>query len=154
MNKDLYHRKAKLPESLKTHLQKSFEMTEGDSNIEGYSRNKELREKGVVTYPVLKRIKNWFDSYQGDGKDAPFILNGGERMQKWCDHVLDHWRGTLKQGKEVKMNTGMENQFIDTHEKDGIVVNPHDKHEKGINKYDTAVTEEIKKINQLFKNIL
>ena len=154
MNKDLYHRKAKLPDTLKTHLQKSFEMVEGDGNTEGYNRNKELRETGVVGYPVLKRIKNWFDSYQGDGKDAPFILNGGERMQKWCDHVLDHWRSTLEQGKEVKMNTGMENQFIDNHEKDGIVVNPHDKHERGINKYDTAVTEEIKKINQLFKNIL
>ena len=29
MNKDLYHRKVKLPESLKNHLQKSFEMVEG-----------------------------------------------------------------------------------------------------------------------------
>lgn len=153
MNKDLYHRKAKLPESLKTHLQKSFEMVEGDSNTEGYNRNKELRETGVIGYTVLKRVKNWFDSYQGDGKDAPFILNGGERMQKWCNHVLDQWRGNLKQGKEIKMNTGMENQFIDTHEKDGVVVNPHDKHERGINKYDTAVTEEIKKINQLFKKL-
>ena len=37
MNKDLYHRKAKLPESLKNHLQKSFEMVEGDSNTEGYN---------------------------------------------------------------------------------------------------------------------
>lgn len=150
MNKDLYNRKAKLPDSLKNHLQKSFEMVEGDSNTEGYNRNKELRETGVVGYPVLKRIKNWFDSYQGDGKDAPYVLNGGERMNKWCNHVLDHWRNTLDQGQSIKSDTGMENQHIDTHEKDGIVVNPHDKHERGINKYDTAVTEEIKKINELF----
>lgn len=153
MNKELYNRKAKLPESLKNHLQKSFEMVEGDSNTEGYNRNKELRETGIMGYPVLKRVKNWFDSYQGDGKDAPYILNGGDRMHKWCNHVLDHWRGVLEQGKSIKSNTGMENQHIDTHEKDGIVVNPHDKHEKGINKFDTAITEEIKKINQLFKII-
>lgn len=153
MNKELYNRKAKLPESLKNHLQKSFEMVEGDSNTEGYNRNKELRETGIMGYPVLKRVKNWFDSYQGDGKDAPYILNGGDRMHKWCNHVLDHWRGALEQGKSIKSNTGMENQHIDTHEKDGIVVNPHDKHEKGINKFDTAITEEIKKINQLFKII-
>jgi len=151
MNKDLYHRKAKLPESLKNHLQKSFEMVEGDSNTEGYNRNKELRETGIMGYPVLKRVKNWFDSYQGDGKDAPYILNGGDRMYKWCNHVLDHWRGSLEQGKKIKHDTGMENQYIDNHEKDGIVVNPHDKHERGINKYDTSVTEEIRKINQLFK---
>ena len=153
MNKDLYHRKAKLPESLKSHLQKSFEMVEGDSNTEGYNRNKELRETGIVSYPVLKRIKNWFDSYNGDGKDSPYILNGGDRMNKWCDHVLDGWRSRLEKGKSVKSDTGMENQHIKNHEKDGIVVNPHDKHEKGINKFDTAITEEIKKINQLFKII-
>ena len=29
MNKDLYHRKAKLPESLKTHLQKSLKWWRG-----------------------------------------------------------------------------------------------------------------------------
>ena len=153
MNKDLYNRKAKLPESLKNHLQKSFEMVEGDSNTEGYNRNKELRETGIISYPVLKRVKNWFDSYQGDGKDAPYVLNGGERMNKWCNHVLDHWRSSLESGKKIKGDTGMENQYIDNHEKDGIVVNPHDKHERGVNKYDTSVTEEIRKINQLFKTI-
>lgn len=145
MNKDLYHRKVKLPESLKNHLQKSFEMVEGDSNTEGYNRNKELRETGIMGYPVLKRVKNWFDLYQGDGKDAPYILNGGDRMHKWCNHVLDHWRGSLERGKGVKSDTGMENQYIDNHVKDGTVVNPHDKHEKGINKFDTTITEELKK---------
>lgn len=153
MNKDLYNRKAKLPESLKSHLKKSFEMVEGDSNTEGYNRNKELRETGVVGYPVIKRIKNWFDSYNGDGKDAPYVLNGGDRMNKWCNHVLDHWRDTLESGMSIKSDTGMDNQYIDSHEKDGIVVNPHDKHERGINKYDTSITEEIKKINKLFKQL-
>ena len=31
-------------------------MVEGDSNTEGYNRNRELRETGV-SYSVLKRIK-------------------------------------------------------------------------------------------------
>ena len=96
MNKDLYHRKVKLPESLKNHLQKSFEMVEGDSNTEGYNRNKELRETGIMGYPVLKRVKNWFDLYQGDGKDAPYILNGGDRMHKWCNHVLRPLEGFFR----------------------------------------------------------
>jgi len=154
MNKDLYNRKAKLPESLKNHLQKSFEMVEGDSNTEGYNRNKELRETGIMGYPVLKRVKNWFDSYDGNKEDTPFILNGGDRMQKWCGHVLNHWRDSLESGKKIKMDTGMDNQYIDNHTKDGIVVNPGDKHEKGINKYDTAVTEQIKQINSIMKTLL
>ena len=154
MNKDLYNRKVKLPESLKNHLKKSFEMVEGDSNTEGYNRNKELRETGIMGYPVLKRVKNWFDSYQGDGKDAPYILNGGDRMHKWCNHVLDHWRNTLESGKQIKMDTGMSNQFIKNHEKDELPQTPGQKHEKGLNKYDAAVTEQIKKINQIIKDIL
>ena len=151
MNKDLYHRKAKLPESLKNHLQKSFEMTEGDSNTEGYNRNKELRDTGVISYPVLKRVKNWFDSYDGDGKDAPYDLNGGDRMNKWCNHVLDYWRNSIESSKSIKTDTvSIENQYNDEHTKDGLpVVNPHNKHEKGINKYDTAITEQIKRINKL-----
>jgi len=152
MNKDLYHRKAKLPAPLIDHLQKSFEMTEGDSNVEGYNRNKELRETGIIGYPVLKRIKNWFDNYDGDGNDAPYILNGGDRMNKWCNHVLSQWRDTLHHGKQIKSDAGMENQFIDTHEK-GFITNPYERHRRDIDKFDTSVNEELKKINKLFKLI-
>jgi len=154
VNKDLYDRKVKLPETLINHLGKSFEMVEADSNVEGYNRNKDLRNEPVLTYQQLKRIKNWFDSYNGNKEDAPFILNGGDRMSKWCNHVLDHWRKTLKSGKQIKMDTGMENQFIKNHKKDGLPQTPGQKHEKGLNKYDVAVTENIKIINKLIKDIL
>lgn len=154
MNKTLYDRKAKLPDSLIKHLEQSFNALESDSNVEGHNRNKELREKGFVTYQQLKRMKNWFDEFSGKKEDAPFILNGGDRMNTWCNHVLDHWRNTLENGKQVKHDTGMSNQFIKNHEKKNVLVNPHDRHEKGINKFDSAVTENIKKINQLMQNIL
>lgn len=152
MNAKLYDRKAKIPDSLKKHLEDSFNNVEADSNVEGFNRNKELRETGIATYQQIKRIKNWFDSYQGNDEDAPFILNGGKRMKNWCDTVLDHWRNTLESGKKIKADTGMQNQYIKQHDKDGIVVNPQDRHERGINKYDTAVTEQIKKINEIMLN--
>jgi hypothetical protein len=44
MNSSLYDRKAKLPDTLKDHLSKSFEMVESDGNTEGHNRNKEIRE--------------------------------------------------------------------------------------------------------------
>ena len=66
-------------------------------------------------------------------------------MNKWCNHVLDHWRAVDKGGKKRKADGGMENQFIDNHEKNGITMNPHDKHERGINKFDTAIQESITK---------
>jgi hypothetical protein len=149
MNSELYDRKVKLPDTLKNHLSKSFESVESDANTEGHNRNQEIRESGILTYQQIKRIKNWFDKYDGDGKDAPFILNGGDRMKTWCDHVLNHWRSVIDSGKKVKADSGMSNQYIDSHDKDGIVVNPNDKHESGLNKFDTSVNEEIKRINKL-----
>jgi hypothetical protein len=145
MNSNLYDRKAKLPKSLIKHLEECSGMVEGDSNTEGFNRNKELRESGVVTYQQIKRIKNFFDNFEGNKEDAPFVLNGGDRMNKWCNHVLDHWRAVDKGGKKRKADGGMENQFIDTHNKDGITMNPHDKHERGINKFDTSIQESITK---------
>jgi len=149
MNSNLYDRKAKLPKSLVDHLSKSFDGVEADSNVEGFNRNKELRETGVVTYQQLKRIKNWFEGYNGNKEDAPFILNGGDRMNKWCNHVLDHWRSVDADGKGRRAAGGMENQFIDSHEKDGIVVNPHDRHEKGINKFNTSISESVETFKRL-----
>mgnify|MGYP000923211729 FL=1 len=145
MNSNLYDRKAKLPKSLIKHLEECGGMVEADSNTEGFNRNNELRESGVVTYQQIKRIKNFFDNFEGNKEDTPFILNGGDRMNKWCNHVLDHWRAVDKGGKKRKADGGMENQFIDSHEKNGITMNPHDKHERGINKFDTAIQESITK---------
>ena len=75
-------------------------------------------------------------------------------MEKWCDSVLDHWRKTLDIGKKAKSAGGMENEYIKYHTKDGIVVNPGKKHEKGINKFDTSVTEQIKQINNIMKTLI
>ena len=49
MNKNLYDRKAKLPKSLIKHLEECGGMVEADSNTEGFNRNKELRESGMVS---------------------------------------------------------------------------------------------------------
>jgi hypothetical protein len=154
MNKTLYNRKVKIPQSLILYLEKSFGSVEGNANVEGYNRNQELRSSGIATYQQLKRIKGWFDSYSGDKKDAPFILNGGDRMNKWCNEVLSQWRNSVDRSKSVKSVTSPKNEYIKDHEKSGGSVNPHDSHLSGINKYDTAITEQIKKINKLMKNLL
>jgi len=52
--------------------------------------------------------------------------------------------------KRVKFpDEGMENQHIQTHEKDYTNVRPSQKHKSTLQKYDTAVTESLKRINQL-----
>ena len=154
MNKNLYDRIAIIPDSLVKHLNDCFTSVQGNQNIEGYNRNQQLRQTKQATYQQIKRIKSWFDNYSGDKKDAPFILNGGDRMKNWCDEVLNTWRNNVEGGKKIKSDTGMQNQFLDTHEKNGVNISPNKRHEKGINKFDTSIKEEVEKINYLIKKIL
>ena len=145
MNKNLYDRKAKLPDGLLKHLKQCFTSVDADSNTEGYNRNKEISDSGYVTYQQIKRIKNWFDGYGGKKEDAPFILNGGDRMKGWCDEVLRVWRDNDDSSKQHKSDAGMQNQYLDPHFKLGT----------GSQHSSTAdqlsVKEEIKRINKLIK---
>jgi hypothetical protein len=150
MNSDLYNNTAVLPDTLLKHLGDCFNSTQADSNTEGYNRNQELRQSKNATYQQIKRIKSWFDGYNGNKEDAPFILNGGDRMKNWCDEVLKVWRANVGGGKKIKSDTGMQNQYIDNHEKNSFNLN--DKHSSTVD--DLSVNEELKKINKLMKKII
>jgi phosphotransferase system HPr-like phosphotransfer protein len=47
----------------------------------------------------------------------------------------------------------MENQHIKTHSKDGIDVRPSKEHSRTVDKYNAAVTESLKRINELISKI-
>lgn len=150
MNSNLYNNIAIIPDSLIKHLNDCFGSVQGDTNTEGFSRNQDLRKSKKATYQQIKRIKNWFDSYSGNKEDSPFILNGGDRMKGWCDEVLRVWRQGDNSGKKIKMDTGMENQYLDSHEKNNFNLN--NKHTSSVD--NLKVNEEVKKINKLINKIL
>ena len=154
MNSNLYNRIAIIPDSLVKHLNDCFSSVEGNQNVEGYNRNQQLRKGKQATYQQIKRIKSWFDNYSGNKEDAPFILNGGDRMKSWCDEVLRVWRDNDSSGKKIKMDAGMQNQFIDNHTKDQMIKNPLDSHSKTNSDIDVRVEQEIKEMNKLYQKIL
>ena len=154
MNSNLYNRIAIIPDSLVKHLNDCFSSVEGNQNVEGYNRNQQLRKGKQATYQQIKRIKSWFESYSGNKEDAPFILNGGDRMKSWCDEVLRVWRDNDSSGKKIKMDAGMQNQFIDNHTKDQLIKNPLDSHSKTNSDIDVRVEQEIKLMNKLYQKIL
>jgi hypothetical protein len=145
MNSNLYDNIAILPQSLLDHLTDCFNSVEGNSNVEGYNRNQDLRNSKQATYQQIKRIKNWFDGYNGNKEDAPFILNGGDRMNNWCNEVLRVWRDNSSGGKKIKSDAGMQNQYLSSHEKNSFNLN--DTHSTTADK----LKEEITKINKLIK---
>ena len=90
MNRELYNKKIELPEEVVTYLKQCHDVVPSDNpNVDGFKRNKELRDSGYVTYQQLKRIKNYFDNFNGEKNDLTFILNGADYMKNWVDRTLD-----------------------------------------------------------------
>lgn len=156
MNKDLYGKQFELPEEVVVYLQQCNDAAVGsDDKTEGYRRNKELRDSGYVTYQQLKRIKNFFDNFDGDENELSFILNGGHYVKNWVNQTLKSLRDNIELGKEVK-SLVLPNQYIQSHEKGDIknINRPSKQHSSTIGKYDLAVTESLKRINDLIKKII
>lgn len=89
-----------------------------DSGAKGFARARDILKNKKISYSQMKRLKNYFDNYEGDGSDTEYKLIGGETMKKWIDKSLSTSRETVHAEKKVRMDAGEENQFIKTHEKD------------------------------------
>ena len=121
-----------------------------DENTEGFNRNKELQTQKFIDYKQLKRIKNFFDNFDGNENDAPFILNGGVLIKNWVNDELRKMREYNKMTKRNKMDAGMQNQFLKPHEKKNFNnVRPSQEHTKTVERYTEAVTESLRRINEI-----
>jgi hypothetical protein len=155
VNSSLYDKEIEFPSDKRRHMKICFKKAVGaDSNTEGYLRNKELQDQKFISYKQLKRIKNFFDNFKGNENELPFILNGGVEIKNWVNNELRRMRDYIKTTKTNKMNTGMQNQFLDPHEKkDFTNVRVSQKHLKTTDKYDVAVTENLKRINEIMSKL-
>jgi hypothetical protein len=64
-------------------------------------------------------------------------------------------RGNISLSKDIK-SVALDNQYIDSHEKNNIVNQnrPSKDHSSNLEKYDLAVTESLRRINDLIKKII
>ena len=151
MNKDLYGNTVQLPEDVVEYLQQCFDSANtDDSTIEGFKRNSK-----EVTYQQLKRMKNWFDNFNGLENDLPFILNGGHYVKNWVNDTLGGMRNNVYMGKKAKSEV-LPNQFIQTHTKDNLnTMNRQSKsHSSTTGEINKDITENLKRINELIKKII
>jgi len=156
VNKDLYGNKVELPEDVVNYLQQCFESTSGaDETTEGYKRNQELRDSREVTYQQLKRMKNWFDKFNGNENDLPYILNGGHYVKNWVENTLGSMRNNVSMGKEIKSEV-LPNQYLQPHEKNTLntMNRPSKSHSSPTDGYNVEITESLKRINDLIKKLL
>jgi len=105
---------------------KTYEsINKNKETTEGYKRAKGLLENNMLEYNHMKRIKNWFDTFEGNHNDMEYRLNGGKTMHNWINSTLNKETEALKGPKKIKMETGLSNQFIKDHEKDNSKINKH-----------------------------
>ena len=155
MNKEIYDKEIELPENYREHLKVCFQKVENpDKHGEGFKRNQELQNQRFIGYPQLKRIKNFFDGFTGNQEDPEFVLNGGFEMKNWVNNELRKMRDYTKMTKRNKMDAGMTNQFIKPHGKEDFNnVRPSQVHSRTVDQYNAAVTESLRRINELIKTI-
>lgn len=156
MNSNLYNKTIELPKEVLEYLQTCFEyIPNSDSTIEGHKRNEELRNTGYVTYQQLGRIKNWFDNYDGDGTDAPYILNGADYMKNWVETTIQDLRkqdGLSDRMDQEIMPEPIDNDLMDNLGPIADMLRPSKEHSTF--SQDVRIKEDLDRINDLMKKII
>jgi hypothetical protein len=155
VNSNLYNKTIELPKEVKEYLLVCFdEIPNSDSSIEGHKRNEDLRNTGYVTYQQLGRIKNWFDNYDGDGTDAPYILNGADYMKNWVETTIQDLRRQDTTNPEVEDVTP--EPIDDTLVKDlgpiADMLRPSKEHSTFVQ--DVRIKEDFARINEIMRLII
>lgn len=70
-----------------------------------------VNSNGSIRYEHIKRIKNFFDHYDGKETDLKYILNGGKEMKDWVNNELKKNINSSNRSKEAKSNMGFDNAF-------------------------------------------
>jgi len=156
VNKDLYGNKVELPEQIVVYLKQCNDaVPDANDSIEGFKRNKELRDSGHVTYQQLKRMKNFFDNFNGNDNDKPFILNGGHYVKNWVNETLRSMRGDVRKTKEIRSEV-LPNQFNKPSDDIDLrnMNRPSKSHSKERDNYNREITESLKRINDLIKKLI
>jgi len=118
MNSDLKDKKYTCPDEIIDELNVSLSKYQSGGDTKGFKRAKEIVEKKKITYQQMKRIKNYFDNYNGDGNNSEYQLNGGNKMRKWVNKALKVDRDNIDKVKSAKKDGGLDNVYLKTHEKD------------------------------------
>jgi 8-oxo-dGTP diphosphatase len=98
MNSELYDKQYKIPENILKYVQTTLI---SNPNGEGVKRAKYMLKNGVITYQVLKRLKNFFDYFnpQTDSK-VQYALAGGDQMKTFIETTLAADRSAVERSKE------------------------------------------------------
>lgn len=156
MNSSLYGHIIQIPKEIIDHLTICFDrVPNSDSTVEGHMRNLDLRREGQATYQQLGRIKNFFDNYNGNKEDAPYVLNGEDYMRNWVDTTLDSLRNGDQMTKQINREYKPEEIDQELVKDLGWLVDlnrPSQEHSSQVD--DLKIQENLNRINDIIKKII
>lgn len=115
-NSKLRKKHWKIPNKYLRMLDEKLKAYQGNKKAEGYVRIKNILSKGKLTYENMKFIKHTLEKNKDNNE--LYNLNGGVKFERWINDTLDTARKSIETGKKVKKETGMNNAYIKSHEKD------------------------------------
>jgi hypothetical protein len=122
-NKDLNSKVYTVPDKVYNKIKQGLKTVDiNDKQGKGVKRAKDIVNNREVSYSQMNRLKNYFTN--NDNNDNEFKLIGGKVTKNWVEDTLKQDTESIKKEKKVKMDGGLENQFIKTHEKDNDNANP------------------------------
>jgi len=99
-NSELLNTSYKLPPDVLQAIQSTLV---SNPTGEGVKRAKFMLRNGVVTYQVLKRLKNFFDTFNPNAQNqAQFNLAGGELMRSFVERTLNANRDAVRRTTTTK----------------------------------------------------
>lgn len=110
-NSKLKGDKVLIDDDINYHLKRIYNAYNGPKDVEGYERLRGLCDSQDVSYEQLKRIKNFFDDFNGKNTETSYLLNGGTKMKTWVQSKLDDMRNNIESKKKNMKNVGMPNQY-------------------------------------------
>lgn len=116
-NSMLKNRKFPIPDGIRKFLNKTLRDYNGSKTIDGYKRLNNILSMQALSYAEMKRIKNFFDNYNGTKNSSEYILNGGDAMKTWVNNTLNTATKAIKDFKTAKKNSGINNSFRREHDK-------------------------------------
>jgi hypothetical protein len=147
-NSKLQGKKWDIDTEIMKHLKRNFKAYKGPKNVEGYERLRDLVSSDSITYETLKRIKNFFDGFEGKKNETPYLLNGGTKMKEWVNKTLESARNQDK-GKEKNMSDiGMGDHY----KKDNDL-KPSSMDKRHVSNKDELMGEGIKEV-QIISNLI
>lgn len=97
MNSKLYGNEYKIPSKILEQIKMALIKY---PNNNGIKRAKNLISSGKCTYSNLKRLKNYFDNYNGSD-NIEYILAGGDLMKSFVDQILNAERNRVEKSDET-----------------------------------------------------